>query len=89
MTYTKEELELLDAIEEQEPTKVAFNNEEIKATAKETLDYLNEKKQISINLKKSDLDFIKQRAKDIGISYQNIIQALVHNYSTNKIELKL
>ena len=68
---------------------MAFDNEGLKVMAKDTLDYLSEEKQISINLKRSDLDFIKQRANDIGISYQSIIQSLVHNYSTNKLELKL
>ena len=89
MKYTDEELELLDAIEANKPETVSFDNEELKAMAADTLEYLNEKKQISINLKRSDLDFIKQRAKDIGIPYQSIIQSLVHNYSTNKLELKL
>ena len=89
MKYTDEELELLDAIETQEPEQVTFDNEALKAMAKDTLDYLNEKKQISINLKRADLDFIKQRANDIGISYQSIIQSLIHNYRTNKLELKL
>jgi len=89
MKYTDEELELLDAIEAKKPETVSFDNEAIKVMAGDTLEYLNEKKQISINLKRSDLDFIKQRAKDIGISYQSIIQSLVHNYSTNKLELKL
>ena len=89
MKYTDEELELLDAIEKNQPKTERFDNEAIKAMAGETLEYLNEKKQISINLKRSDLDFIKQRAKDIGISYQSIIQSLVHNYSNNKLELKL
>jgi len=89
MKYSEEELALLDAIEAQEQERVAFDNEALKAMAKETLDYLNEKKQISINLKRADLDFIKQRANDIGIPYQSIIQSLVHNYRTNKLELKL
>ncbi len=89
MKYSDEEVELLDAIETQEPERVAFDNEALKVMAKDTLEYLNEKKQISINLKRADLDFIKQRANDIGISYQSIIQSLVHNYSTNKLELKL
>ncbi|HFD13920.1 MAG TPA: hypothetical protein ENJ34_01295 [Epsilonproteobacteria bacterium] len=89
MKYTDEELELLSAIETNQPKTINFDNEAIKTMAGDTLEYLNEKKQISINLKRSDLDFIKQRAKDIGISYQSIIQSLVHNYSTNKLELKL
>jgi predicted DNA binding CopG/RHH family protein len=57
--------------------------------AKKTLEQLHQKKQISINMKKSDLEYIKQRANDIGISYQNIIQALVHNYATGKLKLQL
>jgi predicted DNA binding CopG/RHH family protein len=40
-------------------------------------------------MKQSDLDFLKQRANDIGMSCQNIIQALVHNYTIGKIELKI
>jgi len=89
MKYTEEELEILETIENGTAEKVEFDNDEIVKMASQTLEYMNEKKQISINLKRSDLDFIKQRANDIGISYQNIIQALVHNYSTNKLKLQL
>ena len=89
MKYNDEELEILDAIENQNIEKVSFNNELIKSMASDSLNYLQQKKQISINMKQSDLDFIKQRANDIGISYQNIIQALVHNYSTGKLKLTL
>ena len=89
MNYTPDELELLEAIEEDKVERVDFDNDKIKAMAKETRVYTQEKQQISINLKKVDLDIIKQRAKNIGISYQNIIQALVHNYSNNKINLQI
>ncbi len=89
MSYTKEEIELLDAIENGEVERVAFDNDKIKQMAKKTKEYNQEKKQISINLKKADLDVIKQKANDIGISYQNIIQALLHNYATNKITLEI
>ena len=89
MRYEDDELELLEAIENNQVQSVAFDNEQIKSRAKKTIKYNNEKKQISINIKKSDLDYIKQRASDIGISYQNIIQALIHNYSTQKISLNI
>ena len=89
MDYSAEELELLDAIEGGNIQSVPFNNNEIKLIAKETRQYNQEKKQISINLKRADLDMVKQRADNIGISYQNIIQALVHNYTTNKISLNI
>ncbi len=89
MKYDQEELEILEAIESDKITSVDFDNEEIKKSSKETLAYLKQKKQISINMKQSDLDFIRQRANDIGISYQNIIQALVHNYATGKLKLTI
>lgn len=89
MKYDAEEKELLDALEKGDIEHVAFNNENIKKMASDTLDYMNQKKQITINMKQSDLDFVKQRAKDIGISYQNIIQALIHNYAHGKVELKI
>lgn len=89
MKYDTDELELLDAIELESVERIAFDNEKIKTIATNTLDYLKQKKQITINMKQSDLDFVKQRAKDIGISYQNIIQALIHNYANGKVELKI
>ena len=89
MKYDNEELEILKAIENQNVESVPFDNETIKQHASDTLGYLSQKKQISINMKQSDLDFLKRRANDIGISYQNIIQALVHNYTVGKLELKI
>jgi len=89
MKYNKEELELLNSIENDVLEKVPYENEDIKTMAADTMDYLKQKKQISINIKQADLDFIKQRANDIGISYQNIIQALVHNYTIGKAQLKI
>lgn len=89
MKYTQEELEIMEAIESDKAERVPFDPKYLSAMAEETLDYINEKKQISINLKKSDLDYIKTKARDIGISYQNIIQTLVHNYAKNKVEIKI
>jgi predicted DNA binding CopG/RHH family protein len=87
--YTSEELEILEAIEKNNLKSVPFDNDKMKKMAKETLQHLNTKKQISINVKLSDLNFIKQRAKDIGISYQNIIQTLLHNYTTGKLKVDI
>ena len=89
MKYTEEELDMLNAIEGAEVENESYDNQKIKEMATYTLDYLKEKKQISINMKRSDLDFLKQRANDTGISYQNIIQALVHNYTTGKLKLNI
>ena len=63
--------------------------EMLQESAKETLRLLEAKKQISIKLKEKDLLIIKQKAKEISIPYQNIIQALVHNYAVGKIKLEI
>ena len=89
MEYSTQEEELLEAIESGNVKSVPFDNEKIKKMAKKTRQYNQEKKQISINLKRSDLEIIKQRADTIGISYQNIIQALIYNYTTNKISINI
>jgi predicted DNA binding CopG/RHH family protein len=89
MPYDKDEWELLENIESGAVESMSFDNESIEQHAAKTLEYLSQKKQISINMKQSDLDFLKQRANDIGMSCQNIIQALVHNYTIGKIELKI
>ncbi len=89
MKYNQEELEILEAFENGKVEKAEFDNENIKDIASQTYERLNQKKQISINIKTSDLEFIKQKAKDIGISYQNIIQALLHNYTTGKLKINI
>jgi predicted DNA binding CopG/RHH family protein len=89
MKYSEEELEILEAIEKKDIEKEVFDNSVIMSNASETVEFLKQKKQISINMKRSDLEFIKQRANDIGMSYQNIIQVLVHNYATGKLKLHI
>ena len=50
---------------------------------------LQEKRQTSIRFSVSDLAIIKAKAKGLGIGYQNLIQALVHNYATGKVKIEL
>ena len=52
-------------------------------------EYSTKKKAISIRLAESDLYLLKQRAISTGISYQNIIQSLVHQYAHNQIKATL
>ncbi|MDQ7061994.1 MAG: hypothetical protein Q9M43_13115 [Sulfurimonas sp.] len=44
MKYNEEELEILEAIENDTIEKVAFDNKEIVKMASHTLEYMNEKK---------------------------------------------
>ncbi len=61
-------------------TKEAFKSAEIQKA---------DKKQITIKLGKGDIDVVKRKASETGISYQNIISALVHNYAVGRIKLEI
>ena len=87
----KEELELLDEIETGEWEDAPLSKTEIKSyqnSAKYTK-ALQEKRQTTIRFSVSDLSIIKAKSKELGIGYQNLIQALVHSYATDKIKLSL
>ena len=47
------------------------------------------KKAISIRVSENDIYELKKKAIENGLPYQNIIQMLIHQYATNKIELNL
>ncbi len=92
MPMDEYEKDLIEAIESSDMVFEKPSQERLdmlKNSAKQTLDLLESKKQISIKFKEKDLLIIKQKAKDISIPYQNIIQALVHNYATGKIKLEI
>ena len=89
--YDNEEIELLNGIENGEFTEEKLSEKEIESyreSAKYTKS-LHEKRQTTIRFSVSDLTIIRARAKDMGIGYQNLIQALVHNYATGKLKLEI
>ncbi len=89
--YDNEELELLKEIENGEWIKERLTEEELEnysQSAKYTKS-LKVKKQTTIRFSVEDLAVVKAEAKKMGIGYQNLIQALVHNYATGKIKLEL
>jgi len=90
-TLDNEELELFEEIEAGEWIDKPLTPQEMQkyqASAKYTKS-LNAKKQTTIRFAVGDLAIIKAKAKEMGIGYQYLIQALVHNYATGKIELKV
>ena len=62
---------------------------EMKETLKSAEIQKADKKQITIKLGKGDIDVVKRKASETGISYQNIISALVHNYAVGRIKLEI
>ena len=47
------------------------------------------KKAVSIRLSENDLYELKRKSLENGVPYQNIIQILVHQYTSNKIHLDI
>lgn len=89
--YDAEEQALLKEIENGEWVDAPMSEEEASRYAQSAAytRALEEKRQTTIRFSVNDLALIKAKAKKMGIGYQNLIQALVHNYAHDKIKLEL
>ena len=86
------ERDLIEALENGEIVSRPMDEKRMKDlqdAARRKLEELDVKKQISLKIRESDLCTIKQKAKEVSIPYQNIIQALVHKYATGQIKLEI
>ena len=86
---THEEKELVDYIESGDAKSVDNLKEEISRFTQMAKEQTSKKKAISIRLSESDLYLLKKKAMSAGISYQNIIQSLIHQYTHDKIHASL
>ena len=86
---TQEEEEIVEYVEDEQTKSVANVKEEMARYTQMAKDHISKKKAISIRLPESDIYLLKQRALITGISYQNIIQSLVHQYTHNQIKASL
>lgn len=89
--FDQEELELLKEIENSEWKSKQLSDKELQTYqnyAKYTKS-MQEKKQTTIRFTVNDLAIVKAKSKELGIGYQNLIQALVHSYAIGKIKLEI
>ena len=85
--FDKEELEILQALEDG-ALKLSIDAEEEISLAKQAAkEYLSKSKNITLRLNMLDLKGIKQKSKEIGIPYQTIIGSLVHQYVDGKVKI--
>ena len=47
------------------------------------------KKAISIRVEENDIYELKKKALESGVPYQNIIQMLIHQFASNKIQMSI
>jgi len=91
MKLDQYEQEILDSFEKGEWESVPDLEErkvELQKSARYTVENRN-KKAISLRLPEGDLSAIKRRSSENGLPYQSMIQLLVHQFVTGKIEVRL
>ena len=83
--YTKEELEIVDYIEKENPKSVLDMKSKIEQIKSAVTDKYTKRKAISIKILESDLEKLKARASEEGVSYQTLLNLVVHKYMTGEL----
>lgn len=83
---TQEEQDIIDYIESANPQSIENVEDEKSRFVSMAKAYASKKKAINIRLPESDIYILKQKSLESGLSYQNIIQSLVHQYAQGKIK---
>jgi predicted DNA binding CopG/RHH family protein len=81
-----EEKEIVEYIESGKAQSIANLSDEKNRFQDMDKAYSLKKKAINIRLPESDIYALKQKSLESGLSYQNIIQSLVHQYIQGRIK---
>ena len=84
-TYTPEELELLDFVENEKPESVPRVSEEIQRLRISVREKISKRKPINLRLLEDDLERIKAEAIKEGIPYQTLISSIIHRYVSGNL----
>ena len=83
--YTKEEIEILEEIEAGNYRSVKNVKEELDLAKKAAKNTTAKVKNINIRVTQADIAKLKSKSIEVGIPYQTIVTALIHNYATGKL----
>lgn len=86
--YTKEELEILDYIENTNPKSVPNLKNRIKEIKNAVEVKVSKRKPINIRVLEDDLRKIKKQALIEGVPYQTLIGSIIHKYLNGNLVLK-
>ena len=78
--YSKQELEIVNYIENRKPKSVPNLAKEIDKYTKVFQENATKRKAISLRILESDLAKVKARAIIEGIPYQSLIGSVIHKY---------
>nr|WP_321267834.1 hypothetical protein [uncultured Sulfurimonas sp.] len=83
--YTKEELEIVEYLEGQNPESIENEEEimtELKLAVKEKY---SKRKAINLKVLESDIVKFKSKALQEGMGYQTLINSVLHKYITGQL----
>ncbi len=80
LNYDSEELELLDYIENGNPSSVPNVTREIEQLKSAVKAKVSKRKSINLRLLENDLEKIKTEAIKVGLPYQTLISSILHQY---------
>ena len=87
--YTEEELELLEAMENQPLVSVPNLTQEMEQLKTSVKTKLSKRKSINLRLLENDLQRIKTEAIKEGIPYQTLISSILHKYVQGDLARRL
>ena len=83
--YTKEELEIVDYIENENPKSVPDVKSKMQQIKSAVTDKYTKRKAINVKVLESDLEKLKVRALEEGMPYQTLLNSVLHKYITGQL----
>jgi len=83
--YTKEELEIVDYIENENPKSVSDVKSKMQQIKSAVTDKYTKRKAINVKVLESDLERLKARALEEGMPYQTLLNSVLHKYITGQL----
>lgn len=83
--YTKEELEIVDYIENKNPKSVPDMKSKMQQIKSAVTDKYTKWKAINVKVLESDLEELKARALEEGMPYQTHLNSVLHKYITGQL----
>ena len=87
--YDDEELEILKSLEKNQLKISKTRKMDLRDAIKSAKDTIEKQTELRIKLTETDLKNLKLKEIETGISYQNIVEALIHKYLEDKIDLTI
>lgn len=82
--YSKEEIEIIDYIEKENPSSLPDKEEKIAKIKSMVSAKYQQRKAINIKILESDLELLKAKALKEGMPYQTLINSVLHRFVTNQ-----